>query len=73
MPHAVPQVPQFWLSVWLLTHEPLQASCPALHIGPPLLGCAQPETTRARATQAKADKNKLRAFMTETPYVRASS
>jgi hypothetical protein len=70
VPHLLPQVPQFWLSVCAATHDPLQATWPVPQDGP-LDGVAQPAATRPRATQARADKRRLRTFMTETPYVRA--
>ena len=51
---------------------PLQAIWPAAQDGPPVVGVAQLRPRGARARQARADKKRLREFMTETPYVRAS-
>ena len=71
VPHVLTHVPLFWLSVWALTHDPLQAVWPAPQAGPLGAGVAQLAATKPRATQARADKRRLRTFMTETPYVRA--
>jgi hypothetical protein len=58
---VVPQPPQFWLSVWVLTQDPLHDVCPELQViePVPVAGFAHPAANTANptaATKAKRDE-----------------
>jgi hypothetical protein len=61
--HALPQPPQFALSVAVLAQTEPHAVCPLLHCGPPLLvGAAQPATIRRQASETlerRADRGRV--------------